>query len=196
MVDHRLNSPFCPLRILCTATAMELNMRSFDRFKNQYHLWLLISDCAILNSAPLTPVIRISQLRRSLRRIVLSYTWLQVVSCWQPFPPQPICACGSSQCSACYRNPRFLLDGCGAATERPAGFAGRIRAISDGSERAYSAAMPIAAGCPIAARHSARLSPSGSTSAAVRALATASAARASGIWPASAGRITRASIWR
>ena len=44
------------------------------------------------------------------------------------------------------------------------------------------------AGWPsISARHLARLSPSGSTSAAVRALAIASAARAGGIWPASAG---------
>ncbi len=39
-------------------------------------------------------------------------------------------------------------------------------------------------------------SPSGSTKAAVRALATASAARACGIWPARAGRITRSSMVR
>src|SRR5262245_11895213 len=72
------------------------------------------------------------------------------------------------------------------------------KAGHDGVERweaCYSAAMRIA-GLSISARHLARLSPSGSTSAAVRALAIASTARASGISPASAGRITRASMAR
>ena len=58
----------------------------------------------------------------------------------------------------------------------------------------YSAAIRSAGWPSISARHFASLSPSGSTNAAVRALATASAARAVGIWPASAGRITRISI--
>src|SRR5215471_8340183 len=62
-------------------------------------------------------------------------------------------------------------------------------------EDCYSAAMRIA-GPPISARHLVRLSPSGSTSAAVRALAIASTARAGAISPASAGRITRSSMAR
>ena len=60
----------------------------------------------------------------------------------------------------------------------------------------YSAATLSGAWPSISARHLARLSPSGSTRAAVRALATASAACPDGISPASAGRITRFSIAR
>jgi hypothetical protein len=48
----------------------------------------------------------------------------------------------------------------------------------------------------ISDRHLARLSPSGSTKAAVRALAIASVARSSGMWPASAGRISLISMAR
>ena len=54
------------------------------------------------------------------------------------------------------------------------------------AEEFYSAAMRRSSGVPIASRHLARLSPSGSTSAAVRAEATASAACRGGSWPASA----------
>ena len=65
---------------------------------------------------------------------------------------------------------------------------------------AKRAAIPLPRGAPsdrsISARHLARPSPSGSRRAAVRALATASAACAAGIWPASAGRMTRSSIVR
>ena len=60
----------------------------------------------------------------------------------------------------------------------------------------YSAAMRCADCDSMSPRHLARLSPSGSTSAAVRALAIASIAWRSGIWPASAGRITCFSICR
>src|ERR1019366_1838691 len=60
----------------------------------------------------------------------------------------------------------------------------------------YSAAMQKLAWPSISERHLASLSPSGSTKAAVRALAMASAARLRGIWPASAGRMRRASMLR
>jgi hypothetical protein len=56
--------------------------------------------------------------------------------------------------------------------------------------------QPAAAGIPasISARQREKLSPSASASAAVRALATASIARAAGMRPASAGPMTRASM--
>ena len=58
----------------------------------------------------------------------------------------------------------------------------------------YSAAMRCADCASMSARHFARLSPSGSTSAAVRALAIASIAWPGGMSPASAGSITHVSI--
>src|SRR5215470_1536406 len=63
-------------------------------------------------------------------------------------------------------------------------------------ELSYSAAIRRDDCESIWARHFARLSPSGSTRAAVRALAIASTACCSGMWPASDGRITCSSIIR